>query len=132
MSARVLCLLACLVSGATGCEPCMGQGQNGVPDPELDEFQLVFNNIIARNTDLLVDGEVVAVLCEETEYITVGNFPVGTDTTILIESRVSGNACYISPCCSSHCSHQSCYGSPVIDTTAFAGRVFVTGLIWAW
>jgi hypothetical protein len=120
----------------TGCGPCLEKGKNGVPDPEGEEFQLVFNNIVSRESELTVDnlddGQEAwkFTLCEETEYITVGNFPISTQTTIKIHSMVSDSDCYVSPCCTSDCGAQVCYGPPVVDTTPFAGRVYGTGLVW--
>ena len=119
-----------------GCGPCLEKGGNGVPAPEEHEFQLVFNNIVSRESELTVDildddqDAWVFTLCEETEYITVGNFPVSTETTIKIHSMVSDSDCYVSVCCTSDCGGQECHGPPVVDTTPFAGRVFSTGLVW--
>ena len=123
-------LAAALATLVAGCQPCMGGGANSVAVPDYFEFQLVFNNIVARNVDLYVDDEYVGTACEETEYITVGNFPVSTATRLKVFSPLSDSDCHISPCCSSDCDSQSCSGAPVIDTTPFAGGVYNTGLIW--
>jgi len=106
----------------------------GPPGP--DEFQLVFNNIVSRESDLTIDYADGAhpaqtfTLCQETEYITVGNFPVSTQTIITIHSMVSDSDCHVSPCCSSNCNAQLCQGQPLVDTTPFAGGIYSTGLIW--
>lgn len=114
-----------------GCPRCLEQGRNGVPDPEAGEFQLVFNNIVSRETDIYVDGDKVGTVCQETEYATVGNFPVGTHTELMAHSKISSSDCYLSPCCTPDCAAQVCNGARVVDTTPFDGSVFNTGLIWA-
>jgi hypothetical protein len=125
-----------LCGPTTACNPCLNQGRNGVAEPDPNEFQLVFSNIVSRATELLVDNlddewdAVSSQLCEETEYITVGNFSASTQTTIEIRSGISDGVCHVSPCCTSSCDSQQCDGAPVVDTTPFAGGVFVTGLVW--
>lgn len=130
MNRWLLVLLGLLGSASAACGPCLEQGKNGVPAPGENEFQLVFSNIVSRETPLYVDGQKVGEVCMETEYATVGNFPVNTNTTLLLKNMLSGNDCYISPNCDSNCDAQICDGDPVIDTTPFAGRVFATGFIW--
>jgi len=68
---------------------------------------------------------------EETEFATVGHFPVGTSTELMVHSMISDSDCYLSPCCTSDCASQVCHGARVVDTTPFAGSVYNTGLIWA-
>ena len=135
---RRLALAGCVVvcGPLGGCDPCLEQGRHGVAAPDPDEFQLVFSNIVSRGTELLVDNldddwdAVSFLLCEESEDITLGNFSVSTQTTIEMRSATSGAVCYASPCCTSDCDDQSCNGPPVVDTTPFAGGVYVTGLVW--
>ncbi|MBD3368250.1 MAG: hypothetical protein GF405_08790 [Candidatus Eisenbacteria bacterium] len=121
-------LLSALAGG--GCDNCLEQGRNGVPAPGEDEFQLVFSNIVSRESDLLVDGVEVGTVCAETEYATVGNFPVDTHSIIEIHNKMSATYCAVSPNCDSNCDSQVCEGDPVIDTTPFAGQIFSTGFIW--
>lgn len=127
MMAGSLLLLSSLLSG---CPACLEKGSNGVPEPSLGEFQLVFNNIVSRETELLVDGQMAGTVCAATEYATVGNFPVSTETEILIRLLSSGKDCYESPNCDGNCDGQQCWGPKVVDTTPFSGRVFVTGVKW--
>ncbi len=124
----LVALLAALASG--GCDKCLEQGRNGVPPPGDQEFQLVFSNIVSRESGLLVDGVEVGTVCAETEYATVGNFPVDTHSTIEIHNKLSATYCAISPNCDANCDAQQCEGDPVIDTTPFAGQIFSTGFIW--
>lgn len=113
-----------------GCSECLEQGSNGVPDPGLDEFQLQFNNIVNRETEIFVDGQLVGTVCLETEYATVGNFPVSTETEIMYRLLLSGTDCYHTPNCDGVCDAQTCWGPPILDSTPFAGRVLVIGIIW--
>ncbi len=131
-----LCGVVALPGLLSGCDPCLDQGKHGVADPDADEFQLVFNNIVSRDNELVIDildddwDPVSALLCGETENITIGNFLVSTQTTFEIHSAISDSVCYVSPCCTSDCNSQHCDGPPLVDTTPFAGGVFVTGLVW--
>ncbi len=129
---RIVTTILVVIGAAltVACPPCLSEGQNGVPDPEANEFQLVFNNIVSRDSDVHVNGEKVATICMETEFATIGNFPVGTDTTIMIHSKVTNSDCYNSPCCTPECSIQVCNGPPLVDTTPFAGQIYETGFIW--
>ncbi len=131
IAAVLMCAACCLSAGTAGCGKCLEKGSNGVPSPEEGEFQLVFSNIVSRETSIYVNGEKVGEVCDETEYATVGNFPVGTHTIIKMSSMISSHTeCHVSPNCSSNCDAQECHGEPVIDTTPFSGRKLSTGLIW--
>lgn len=123
--------LGLLVAGlaGSGCEKCLDGGRNGLPDPVPGQFTLVFSNIVDDDTELFVDGEFAGRVCAQTEYASVGNFPVDTHTTIEIHSLLSGDRCYISPNCDTDCTAQSCDGSPVIDTTPFEGQTYATGFM---
>jgi hypothetical protein len=124
--------LAAVVSCVTlGCEPCLESGKHGVPDPEPHEFQLIFDNVVSRNTPVFVDGEKVGTVCSETNNVTLGNFPVGTCSIIMARSEVSGTECYFSPNCSLSCDDQTCDPDACMDTNPFAGDVFHARLIWA-
>ena len=130
---KTLLLLGVLFAGGSllaNCSECLERGGNGVPEPGVDEFQLVFNNIVTRETDVFVDGQMAGTICQATEYATVGNFPVSTETEIQFHSMISDTSCYDSPNCSADCGAQTCSGPPFLDTTPFAGRSYVTGLIW--
>lgn len=113
-----------------GCEPCLESGKHGVPDPEPHEYQLVFDNVVSRNTPVFVDGEKVGVACEETNDVTLGNFPVNTCSIIMARSQVSGTDCYFSPNCTNSCDSQECSPDSCIDTTPYAGEIFHIHLIW--
>jgi hypothetical protein len=127
---KVVIGLALAASWAAACSPCLEQGANGVPAPGPDQFQLVFSNIVSRETVLYVDGQEVGEVCMETEFATVGNFPVNTHTVLMLKNMLSGTDCYISPNCDNNCDAQQCQGDEVLDTTPFAGRIFATGFIW--
>jgi hypothetical protein len=126
---RLLVILV-VAASANGCDTCLEEGSNGFPDPGPDEFQLMFSNIVSRETEIRVNGEMVGAVCQETEFAVVGNFPVGERTEIIVHSLVSGTDCILSPCCSGDCSAQVCHGDPVVNTTPFAGRIYNTALIW--
>jgi hypothetical protein len=113
-----------------GCEPCLESGKHGVPDPEPNEYQLVFDNVVSRNTPMFVDGEKVGVACEETNNVTMGNFPVSTCSIIMARSEVSGTDCYFSPNCSDSCESQECIPDACMDTTPYAGEIYHIYLIW--
>ncbi|HUU02546.1 MAG TPA: hypothetical protein VM425_13975 [Myxococcota bacterium] len=122
--------LTCTALFAAGCEPCLESGKNGVPDPESGEYQLVVNNKVSRNTPVFVDGEEVGLVCEETNNVTIGNFPVSTCSTIMFHSRVSQSDCYISPNCTQYCENQECAPDTCADTTGFSGIILPIGLVW--
>ena len=113
-----------------GCEPCLDSGKHGVPDPEPHEYQLVFDNVVSRNTPVFVDGEEVGMACEETNNVTLGNFPVNTCSIIMARSQVSGTDCYFSPNCTQNCGDQECDPDPCKDTTPYAGDIYHISLIW--
>ena len=124
-------LLASLGALAAGCEPCLEKGQNGFSEPGPEEFQLMFSNIVSRETEIFVNDVKAGTVCQETENAVVGNFPIDSRTVIKISSLVSAEAeCFVSPCCSSDCEGQVCDGDAVTDTTPFAGRVYNTAFIW--
>lgn len=127
-----LVVLVTITSGlALGCEPCLESGEHGVPDPEAHEFQLIFDNVVSRNTPVFVNGEEVGNVCSETDDVTLGNFPVDTCTVIMAHSQVSGSDCYFSPNCTQSCADQECDPDTCLDTNQFAGDVFHARLIWA-
>ncbi|MBN2495799.1 MAG: hypothetical protein JXR96_14500 [Deltaproteobacteria bacterium] len=127
---RALLPLALLFGLALpACEPCLGSGDNGVPDPQDNEFQLVMNNIVTGLTEVYVDGMLAGTVCSETEYATVGNFPVDTHTEILFHLD-NGHRCYDSPNCDPNCGAQTCSGERVIDSRPFAGQIYCTGVKW--
>jgi hypothetical protein len=113
-----------------GCEPCLESGKHGVPDPEPHEYQLVFDNVVSRNTPVFVDGEEIGTVCEETNDVTLGNFPVDTCSIIMARSQVSGTDCYFSPNCTNSCDSQECTPDACADTTPFAGDILHVRLIW--
>ena len=120
------------LTAVAGCNPCLDKGSNGVPDPPEGMYQLVFSNLVSRETRLIVDGQEAGKVCAETEYATVGNFPVNTHSQIEIRSMVSANSlCHVSPNCDANCGGETCDGDPVIDTTPFSGRKLSTGLVGA-
>jgi hypothetical protein len=125
------CFLAVgLALALAGCVDCLGQGQNGVGPPGPDEFQLVFSNIVSRESELYLNGNKVCTVCAESEFVTVGNFPAEPETKLHIVSMVDGRICHFSPCCTSDCSNQTCSGEAVFDSTPFSGTIYHTGLIW--
>lgn len=132
MKNKMLFLGILLATGSllAACTDCLEGGSNGFPDPTVEEFQLVFSNIVTRETEVFVDGQLVGTVCQATENATIGNFPVSTETEIKFHSMISGNYCYESPNCSFSCDNEACWGPPILDTTPFAGRPYVTGLIW--
>jgi len=111
------------------CEPCLDGGTNGLDEPGEGYYQLVFSNVTGRQTVLYVDGDWAGRICEQTEFASVGNFPVSPETTIEIRSPDFDASCFISPNCSTDCGGQVCDGSAVIDTTPFSGHTFATGFI---
>ena len=113
-----------------GCSPCLDSGKHGVPDPEPHEYQLVFDNVVSRDTPVFVDGKEVGVACEETDNVTLGNFPVSTCSIIMARSQVSGTDCYFSPNCTRSCDDQECDPDFCKDTTPLAGETYHIRLIW--
>jgi len=128
----LVCVLVCVVSSLVSCEPCIGSGSNGFSDPGADEYQLVMDNHVSRITEICVDGEKVADVCQETNNITVGNFAVDTCSRIMAHSRVTNSDCYFSPNCTGACSEQECEPDTCADTTPFAGRILHLSLVWAY
>jgi hypothetical protein len=125
-----LVLISCSALFWAGCESCLESGKNGVPDPQAGEYQLVVDNAVSRNTPVFIDGEEVGLICEETDNVTVGNFPVSDCSTIMFHSRVSGSDCYISPNCSQYCQDQECSPDTCADTTGYSGEILPIGLVW--
>ncbi len=123
--------LTCTALFAAGCEPCLESGKNGVPDPGSDEYQLLVDNVVSRNTPVFVDGEEVGLVCEETNNVTIGNYPVSDCSTIMFRSRVSASDCYISEHCTNFCEDQECTPDTCTDTRPYAGNIKHIGLIWA-
>ncbi len=122
--------VAVALFSCVGCEPCLESGKHGVPDPEENEYQLVFNNVVSRNTPVFVDGEKVGVVCEETNNVTLGNFPVNTCSIIMARSEVSYTDCYFSPNCTGSCDSQECSPDTCMDTTLYAGETLHIHLVW--
>ena len=123
-------VLAGMGLACAGCD-CLDSGDNGFGPPEQDEFQLVFDNVVSRNTPVYVNGEHVGTVCQETGDVTLGNFPVDECTVIRIRSEVSQTDCYISPNCTTECSAQECSGNPCLDTRPYAGRQMKVTFTWS-